>query len=230
MIKFAIMLLFLALTSSAMAQDRERVYISLGYINGMAKALPMPQFADVSRLKGLRDITVRVKIDLQKGEVIEGKVISQGDPLVNSEALRAAKEAKFVPVLPEFPDVRGDGLITYTRENFNKPTVLHKKPRSFLIITRGVLNDRAKTRAKPKAVRSGKEFLTGWVEVAILVLATGSDVLAAHAVLGPEELHEVSEKAAMKVKFPVAHIDGDGSQVYVKGIIVYTFRKDGKVE
>jgi hypothetical protein len=210
-------------------EDRFSV-ISLGLLNATAKTLPMPQFANVSHVKGLDEVKVRVKLDLQKGEVLEAGIYSGGNPLVNTAVLRAAKGAKFAPVLPELPEVRGDGIITYTRDDFNKPAVYNKNPRRFLIITKGELNSRAKTLVKPRGIRSANEFIAGQVVVAVLVPVTGGDVIAAHAISGPEELRSVSEKAAMGVKFATAHIDGDGSQVYVKGIIVYTFRKNGKVE
>jgi len=230
MIRFAIALLLLAFTIPAAAQDQEIVFISLGHVNSMAKTLPMPQFANISHARGLDEIKVRVKIDLQKGEVIDGEIISPGNTLVNSMVLKAAKGAKFGPVLLDLPAVRGDGIITYTRADFNKPTVFNKNPRRFLIITKGELNSRAKVLIKPNGIRSGKQFITGRVEVVVLVPVQGGEVIAAHAVSGPEELRGVCEKAAMKVKFGTGHIDGDGSQVYVKGQIVYTFKRNGQVE
>lgn len=205
-------------------------FISLGTVNAMARILPLPQFAKISPVEGLNKIKVRVKIDLQKGEVLDAEIISTGHPLINSIALEAAKGAKFAPVLPELPAVRGDGIITYTRDDFNKSTLYNKNPRGFLIITKGELNSRAKTLVTPSGIRSDSEFISGRVEVAILVPATGGSVIAAHAISGPKELHAVSEKAAMDVKFATAHIDGDGSQIYVKGFIVYTFKKNGKVQ
>jgi hypothetical protein len=190
----------------------------------------MPRLANAADFKGAGEIIARVTIDLQKGNVLDAKVPSGGHSLVNAAVLKAAIGAKFEPALLEFPAVRGDGIITYTRADFNKPTVYNKDPRGFLIITRGELNSRAKVLVKPEGIRSGNEFITGRVEVAILVPAIGGGVIASHALSGPEELREVSEKAALDVKFATAHIDGDGSQVYVKGIIVYTFTRNGKVE
>lgn len=230
MFRFATILLFLTLTVPVTAQDLKVLLIHLGPINKRAKSLPMPQLANVIDIKGLDEIAVRVKLDLQKGDVIDAEIESGGHPLVDAAVIEAAKGAKFEPVLPDLPSVQGSGLIIYKHEDFNKPAVNNENPRRFLIINKEILNDKAKTLVKPKGVSSGKEFIAGRVEVAVLIPVTGGDVIAANAVSGPEELRGVSEKAAMKVKFQVAFIDGDVSGVYITGKIVYRFDKNGKVE
>ena len=209
--------------------DKPVTEIPLGPVNERAKTLPMPQLMNAVDLKGTGEILVRVKIDFQKGEVLDAEIESGGHPLVEAAVLRAAKGAKFEPTLPEFPMARGSGFVKYTLNDFNKPDLKNKNPRPFLIITKGELNSRAKTLPKPNAVRQGKEFIAGRVEVKVLVSTFEGNVVAVNAVSGPEELREVSESAAMGVKFTVTYISG-GPPIYVKGFIVYTFGKNGKVQ
>lgn len=202
--------------------------IPVGPVNERAKILPMPQLANAVDFKGTGEILVRVKIDFQKGEVLDAEVESGGHPLVKATVLRAAKGAKFEPALPEFPMVRGSGFISYHLKDFNKPVVKNENPRPFLIIAKGDLNSRAKTLPKPTAVKQGKEFIAGRVEVNVLISSFEGGVVAVSAVSGPEELRKASENAAVGAKFAVPHING-GGPIYVKGSIVYTFWKNGKV-
>jgi TonB family protein len=230
--KLAVLMLLILLLGvlRSIAQGQEpTTEIPVGPVNTTAKILPMPQLANARHLKDPGEILVRVKIDFQKGKVLDAHIASGGHPLVNAAVLRAAKGAKFEPALPEFPMVRGLGFIKYTQNDFNKPDLKNEKARGFLIITADELNSRAKILLKPNAVRQGKEYITGRVEVKVLVSAFEGTVVAANAVSGPAELREVSENAAMGVKFTVPYISG-GAPIYVKGFIVYTFGKNGKVE
>lgn len=214
----------------SIAQDQEpTLEIPLGPVNERAKTLPMPRLANAVDFKGMGEILVRVKIDFQKGEVLDAEVDSGGHPWVKAAVLRAAKGATFEPVLPEFSMVRGSGFVKYTINDFNKPDVKNDTPRPFLIITKGELNSRAKTLPKPKAVRRGKEFIAGRIEVKVLISSFEGRVVAVNAVSGPVELRGASENAAVGAKFAVPHING-GGPIYVKGFILYTFTKDGRVK
>lgn len=225
-----LLLLILSLgVARSIAQDKEpTIEIPLGPVNERATTLPMPRLVNAVDLKGTGEILVLIKIDFQKGEVVDAEIESGGHPLIGAAVLRAAKGAKFEPALPEFPMVRGSGSVKYTLNDFNKPDIKNENPRPFLIITKGELNSRAKTLPKPEAVKLGKEFITGRVEVKVLVSTFEGNVVAVNAISGPEELREASENAAMGVKFTVPHING-GWPVYVKGSIVYIFGKNGKV-
>jgi TonB family protein len=201
--------------------------IPLGQLKPRAKTLPMPQLINAADLRIADEITVRIRVNMQQGTVVEADVVSD-QPLVHHALLAAARAATFEPVLKEFPPMQGIGYIKYTRADFNKSTVINKKPRSFLIIVKPVLNSRTVKLVKPKGLRVRKKYVAGRVEVAVLVSMEG-EILAANAISGPEELHEVSEKAAMESKFSHSPVAG-GNPFYVKGIIVYNFKANGKVE
>lgn len=207
---------------------KREVTISLGPVNTMAKILPMPQLAKSVDLKDTGEVIVRVKIDFQKGEVLDAKIESGGHPLVKAAALRAAKGAKFESTLPEFPLLRGSGFVKYKLTDFNKPQAVNKKPRLFLIAVEAELNSRTTRFVKPEGVRAGNKYIAGRVRVAVLVNMKG-EIVASNAISGPDELHGVSEKAAMESRFSHSPISG-GFPIYVKGIIVYNFKESGKVD
>jgi outer membrane biosynthesis protein TonB len=214
---------------AASGQLPKSIKVYINTLNDRAKTLPMPQLANAKDIHIATPVRVRVDINLQTGTVIAAKIES-GHRLLNAAALRAAKLATFKPVLQEFPWVTGVGHISYRLEDFNKKTTVRARPLPLPFIQRDVLNSRALTVPKPDPVRAGKMYIAGRVEVAVLVDAMEGTLLASRVVSGPEELRATSEKAAMLVKFNIAHIDGDGSRIYVVGKIVYTFKENGKVE
>jgi TonB family protein len=202
------------------------VELPLGRVNKKARILPMPHIPpEISLPTG--NIIVKVKIDLQKGAVVSAEA-NTGDVLLRESAEAAARHAVFKPVLNEFRTIYATGTIIYGPEDFNGAARVNNRPEGFLILTRRALNDRAISVPKPKGVRVGEKFIAGRVEVAVLLPMTGGGIIIANAFSGPEELRGPSEQAAMEVKFAAAFIDG--AFAYVIGMIVYTFRENGKVE
>jgi TonB family protein len=215
-------------TASAVKENAaDTAELPLGNLNEKARLLPMPKLIGVTYPSTANAVTVNIKIDLQKGTVISAEAVS-GHALIRASAEAAVRRAVFEPVLKDFRTIYGTGSIIYKPTDFNTAAKVNKKPKGLLIQTNRVLNDRTIFLPKPDGVSSGEKFITGRVEVAVLVPATGGGILIANAFSGPYELREAAEKAAMGVKFSNVFITG--AFVYVTGTIVYNFKENGKVE
>ncbi len=199
--------------------------LSLGVLNNKAKTLPMPPNIQP---RSVGSVSVQVKINLQKGEVIEAQAVS-GIPLLWKSTEKAALEAKFEPILQEFETVYGTGILVYKVEDFTGKTVKNKKPKPIItIIKGGILN--GKTRVLPKPVYSEEmrnSCAYGKVEVEVLNYAPTGKILLSKAVSGDEILRKSAEDAAMKTTFSVPLINGD-INFYVKGKLVYNFEPSEK--
>lgn len=89
-----------------------KVKISAGPLNGEAKYLPKPpysQLARIARADGV--VTVEVLID-EYGKVVSARVLS-GHPLLRSDSIRAAYNARFSPTTLGGQPVKVSGVITY---------------------------------------------------------------------------------------------------------------------
>ena len=197
--------------------------INLGILNEKALILPMPQLS-VAQPRGEGKIEVKVKINLQTGEVVSAMAVS-GHPLIRGAAVKAALQAKFPTTLTEFSNVFGQGFLIYKFEDFNGKTIENKTPKKFVIIEKGVVNDRAKNLPKPYFSPDVKA--TGIVEVKIVVDMNGKVILA-KAVSGHPILRASAETAARKTVFAPTIITTE--PIYVKASLLYKFNSDHTVE
>jgi TonB family protein len=87
--------------------------ISGGVLNGKAKSLPAPEYPAMAKAAHASgSVTVRVLID-QEGNVISAEAVS-GHPLLQSAAVAAARQAKFVPTKLSGQPVKVSGILVYT--------------------------------------------------------------------------------------------------------------------
>lgn len=199
--------------------------INLGRLNDKALILQMPKYPTAdARVSG--NVDVKVKIDLQKGEVVPAEAIS-GHPLLRIEAEKAALQSKFPPILTEFSNVFGQGFLVYKSEDFNGKVVENKTPKKFLIIEKGIINNRAKSLPKP-TFPSGVINALGSVKVIILIDMNG-EVILAKAVSGHPLLKPFAESAARKAEFSPSLINTT-EPIYVKASLLYKFNSDHTVE
>ncbi len=197
--------------------------VNFGILNEKALILPMPRLPSVQP-RGDGKIEVEVKINLQNGEVVSAEA-SEGHPLIRAAAEQAALQAEFPPILTEFPNVFGQGFLIYEFEDFNGKTIENKTPKKFLIIEKGVVNDRAKSLPKPFYHPDIKA--TGIVEVKIFVDTNGK-VPFAKAVSGHPLLRPFAESAARETTFAPTVITTE--PLYVKASLLYKFNSDHTVE
>lgn len=208
-------------------KSRKEIYptINLGVLNEQAEVLPMPRSPAVQP-RGDGKVEVKVKIDLQSGEVVSA-MAAEGHPLFRAAAAKAALQAKFPPIPTEFSNVFGSGFLIYKPEDFNGKTVENKTPKKFLIIEKGVVNSRAKS--LPKPYYSPDIKAAGIVEVKVLIDVLSGNVVLAKAVSGHPLLKVFAEDAARKAEFSPAFIN-TAEPVYVKAVLLYKFNSDHTVE
>lgn len=213
-------LIFISFSQITFGQNDEKPKtISFGVVNDRALVLPLPVFPLVQDLVA-ETVTVQIKIDLQKGEVVSTQAIT-GHPLLRPGAESAARGAKFRPVLTEFPPFFGMGFLVYKIEDFTGKVVENETARFFPIITGGIVNGRARVLPKPKYPKeAGSICAMEKIEIVVLIDMAG-EVIAAKAVSGAEILRKAAEDAALKTKFAPTLITT--SPIYVKGKIVYHF-------
>lgn len=201
--------------------------IRLGVLNDKAKVLPLPKLPKAyARVAGIVD--VQVKIDLQKGEVVSASTIS-GHPLLRMSAEIAARQAKFEPVLTEFPTIYGTGILTYKVEDFTGKTIENENPSVLLrFVPGGIVNGKAINLEQLEYPKEAKDFCAnGKAEVTVLINGASGEVLAAKAVSGNELSWQSAEKSAMKTKFSLSNVNGS-KDFYVIGKIVYNFTSNHK--
>ena len=207
------------------AQKEIDSIINLGRLNDKALILPMPRLPTIQP-RGDGSIKVKVKINLQNGEVVSAKSVS-GHPLLQISAEKAAMQAKFPPILTEFSNVFGQGFIIYKSEDFNGITVENKTPKKFLIIEKGVVNKNAKN--LPKPYYSPDIKATGIVEVKVIIDALDGNIILAKAVSGHPLLQNFAEAAARKAEFSPSFINTT-EPIYVKASLLYKYNSDHTVE
>lgn len=207
------------------AREETDTAISLGVLNEKALFLPMPQISGVQP-RGDEKIEVKVKLNLQTGEVVSAMAVS-GHPLIRAAAVKAALQAKFPPTLTEFSNVFGQGFLIYKIEDFNGKTIENKTPKKFVIIEKGVVNNRAKR--LPKPFYSPDIKATGIVEVKVLIDALNGKVVLVKKVSGHSVLWAFAEAAARKAEFLPAFIN-TSEPIYVKASLLYKFNSDHTVE
>ncbi|MEO7539980.1 MAG: energy transducer TonB [Pyrinomonadaceae bacterium] len=89
---------------------------SMGVINGMATSLPKPNYPAAAKAINLQGkVDVQVLID-ETGRVVSAKAIN-GNALLQSAAVSAARNARFTPTLLSRVPVKVTGVIVY---NFNR--------------------------------------------------------------------------------------------------------------
>lgn len=94
------------------------VKVSTGVLKGNARSLPRPVYPPIAkqiRLQG--PVTVQVLID-EMGNVVSAEAVA-GHPLLVPEAIKAAKQARFMPTKLSGQPVKVSGLITYNFELAN---------------------------------------------------------------------------------------------------------------
>lgn len=83
-----------------------------GILNGKAISLPHPPYPAIARsARAAGMVVVQVIID-ERGDIMSAHAVS-GHPLLQSAAVRAAREAKFAPTRIEGQPVKVSGKITY---------------------------------------------------------------------------------------------------------------------
>jgi TonB family protein len=211
----AIILSAFCLTAKAQTENKTAAQPVL---NGAAKYLPKPDYPREAKdacAYGL--VEVEVLID-ENGDVISAEAVT-GDELLRASAVEAAKKAKFKQTIHGAP-VKLKGIIVY---NF----VSEKK-----CIKMGVINKKAlsipkpqvKNAISPKRLRISKEET---VHVLVIIDVLTGKVTKATAVSGHPMLRAVCEVSARQAKFsPFYHGEG----IFVKAIIAYKFKPDGKIE
>lgn len=86
--------------------------ISKGVINGKAISLPKPPYPAAARaVRASGVVNVQVLID-EEGNVISANALT-GHPLLQEAAVKAAREAKFEPMLLEGQPVKVNGIIVF---------------------------------------------------------------------------------------------------------------------
>ncbi|HEX8652976.1 MAG TPA: TonB family protein [Pyrinomonadaceae bacterium] len=83
-----------------------------GVLNGKALSLPKPNYPAAAKMQHASGtVTVQVTID-EEGRVIAAKAVS-GPPVLQAEAVNAARQARFSPTKLEGLPVKVTGFITY---------------------------------------------------------------------------------------------------------------------
>ncbi len=244
----ALVFAFVLCTSGVLAQDpgRELVpnqapkIINGGVLNGKAKDLPMPEYPEDARSKGIGGkVIVAVTID-ESGNVIMANADVQDlklstnpenerrdeDPLtvgLRTAAENAARMATFSPTVLSGVPVKVTGSIVYSFDP--ESGKVGSPPRQ---VSGGVLNGRAESMPAPgyppaaKAVRA-----EGTVTVQIQIGPEGNVIYAA-AVSGHPLLRAASEAAAREAKFAPTLLDG--KPLTVTGVLTYNFVAPKKID
>lgn len=85
---------------------------SIGVVNGIATYLPKPAYTAIAKAAhAFGIVTVQVLID-ESGKVVSARAVS-GHPLLTSESIKAAYQARFTPTLLSNQPVKVSGIITY---------------------------------------------------------------------------------------------------------------------
>lgn len=83
-----------------------------GLLEGRARSLPQPAYPPIARAaRASGGVTVKVVVD-EAGKVVAAQAVS-GHPLLQSAAVKAAREAQFAPTLLEGKPVKVVGTISY---------------------------------------------------------------------------------------------------------------------
>ena len=234
-------------TSGMMAQDQPETVraatqktINGGVLNGKARDLPMPEYPEDARARGIGgQVIVAVTID-ESGNVISAHADVQNlklssnpenarrdeDPLTVS--LRAAGEnaarmATFTPTFLSGSPVKITGNIVY---NFDPETgKVGSPPRQ---VSGGILNGRAESLPAPVFPPDAKAVgAEGTVNVQVQIGPDGS-VIYASAISGHPLLRKAAEDAARGAKFAPTLLDG--KPLTVTGVLTYNFPAPKKVD
>jgi hypothetical protein len=85
---------------------------SIGVVNGIATYLPKPAYTPIAKAAhAFGTVTVQVLID-ETGKVVSARALS-GHPLLTSESIKAAYQARFTPTFLSHEPVKVSGIITY---------------------------------------------------------------------------------------------------------------------
>lgn len=242
----AVVFAFVLCTSGVMAQDQPEAVriapksISAGVLNGRAKDLPMPEYPEEARSKGIGGkVVVAVTID-ESGNVISAHAEVQDlklttnpenarreeDPLtlaLRDAGENAARMASFAPTQLSGVPVKVTGSIVYSFDP--ESGKVGSAPRE---ISGGVLNGRAESLPAPayppaaKAVRA-----EGAVTVKVQIGPEGN-VIYASAVSGHPLLRAAAEAAAREAKFAPTLLEG--KPLTVTGVLTYNFAAPKKPE
>jgi periplasmic protein TonB len=89
-----------------------RAPISGGVMNGKAISLPEPAYSAIAKTAGATGtVTVQVLID-ESGKVISAHAVS-GNPLLQTSAVEAARQARFFPTVLNGQPVKVIGVLVY---------------------------------------------------------------------------------------------------------------------
>lgn len=207
--------------------------INGGVLNGKARELPMPEYPEDARSKGIGGkVVVAVTID-ESGNVISAHASVEDlklsdnpensrrdeDPLtvsLRTAGENAARMATFTPTLLSGAPVKITGSIVYS---FDPETgKVGSPPRQ---VSGGILNGRAESLPTPgyppaaKAVRA-----EGTVTVQVQIGPEGN-VIYASAVFGHPLLRAAAETAARGAKFAPTLLEG--KPLTVTGVLTYNF-------
>lgn len=94
------------------AEKRPKPVVSKGPLNGYAIYLPKPIYPAAARaIRAQGSVTVQVMID-ERGNVVSANAVN-GHPMLLSEAVKAARNARFSPTILGDGPVKVTGVITY---------------------------------------------------------------------------------------------------------------------
>lgn len=236
---------FVLCTAGAMAQDSTDSSgrppmpkpvpkeIRGGMLNSRANELPMPEYPEDARSRGIGGkVIVDVTVD-EMGQVITAEAQVQDlklidnpererrdqDPLsvsLKRAAEDAARMARFSPTMLNGTPVKVTGTLVYVFDAETGKVV--SAPRD---ISGGVLNGRAESLPDPEYPPAAKAVRAeGQVTVKIQIGPDGT-VIYASAVSGHPLLRQAAEAAARAAKFAPTTLEG--KPVTVTGVLTYHF-------
>jgi TonB family protein len=224
-------ILVLAASVSALAQNETPKVIRGGVLNGKAVRLPKPEYPAAAKAAGVGGIVqVAVVIDEngsiesanavrnEKEETEEPSQISDAKAALRAAAEDAALKAQFSPTLLSGNPVKVSGVITY---NFVRDGDSGGEART---IQGDVLNGKAIELPDPEYPPAGTAVgAAGTVSVKVTV-DEGGNVISATAISGHPLLRAAAVDAARRARFSPTLLNGE--PVKISGVITYNFVAD----
>lgn len=201
------------------ATGQEISETKLGVVNGRASYLPIPEYPkEAKEACASGKVEVEVSVGLT-GRVISAKAVS-GDELLHKPSVAAAKKARFGPVI-DAPPITYRGVLVYNFDHLSKCLLL------------GIVNKKAVSIPKPKVdniihPRHLQVSEVRTVEIAVVIDVLTGRVVSARAISGHPLLLAACERSAAGAVFYPSFINS--KPIRAKGILIYKFKPDGKIE
>lgn len=208
--------------------------INAGVVNGKATRLPKPDYPQELRDAGIEGIVVvNVVID-ETGSVIQAEAemtdqrartgidgatmeIVVLDPQLRASAERAAREAKFAPLLINGEPLKVSGKILY---NFIAATA-KITPLAEKSSADGVLNSKATSLMLPEYPAAARAVKAGGTVTVQVTIDEEGNVVSVAALSGHPLLRSASEAAAKQARFSPTVVNGQAVKVH--GVLVFNF-------